>query len=151
MLEDHGIVKLEELEYKWVDGYKHRQILTEIGWNYTTEDGYYTLEQAAVDESDRVEECLGYINNGLSGLTDYIMDSFDDLQKALAYDNPVFEQSLSGVESVLKSYTVYTMEDVNNYLTIIEDIKRGETQYIFRFARYISEQVKLFYKSEFEI
>lgn len=148
---EYGVEFLEDLEYKWVDGYKHRQILTEIGWGYNTKDGYYALEQAPIDEANKLEECLGYINNGVSELMDCVVDGFDDFQKAVSYNNPVYEHALLAVEKILESYKVYTMEDVNKYLTIVEDLKRGETKHILGFGGHMVEQVKLFYDGKFEI
>lgn len=68
------VTRIEELEYKWVDGYKHRAILVDIGWGYSVRDGYTTTDPQVITLTNTLEKILSYQENGISNLTDYLME-----------------------------------------------------------------------------
>lgn len=142
----------DDYGFEWVDGYKHRKLLAEIGWEYSVEEGYYTTKSDVVIATDILEECLGYKNNGVPNLERCILSSLDDTTYILSADlKETYEQLLVEADHAIRGFMPNRMSYVYNYMDMIGALMDGETIGLLNFAQDRMDRVEYFFRGEFEI
>lgn len=128
---EQEITKLDELEYKWVDGYKHRSILADIGWNYCIRDGYTTDDQEVITLTNTLEDCLRYKNTGIPNLMDYLLGEIDGTtQLAGIAGTEQFNLIYKGIQRFFEDIDINHLGDVYTYKKMIDDVESGNFGYI---------------------
>lgn len=136
---EQGITKLEELEYKWVDGYKHRSILADIGWDYSIRDGYTTDSQDVINLTNTLEECLRYKNTGIPNLMDYLLGEIGgEAYLADIAGTELFNKIYKGVQQLFEGIDINHLGDVYTYKKMIDDVESGNFGYILD---HVEEQI----------
>lgn len=131
---DQEVTKLDDLEYKWVDGYKHRSILADIGWDYSLRDGYTTNAQDVITLTNTLEECLVYKNIGIPNLVDYLIGEIDGTtQLAEIAGTEQFNLIYKGITRFFEDVPINHLGDVYMYKKMLDDVESGSFGYIVEF------------------
>lgn len=141
---------LGEIKYKYVDGYKHRELLTEIGWEYTVEDGFYTSDSTVIDTTIVLEECLIYKYNGVTDLEDRLLAGIGDKELYTSYGyRDIFEHLIMEVDSIIRGFRPYRMDDVHRYVEVVSRLELGLPTDLISFARGRMDRLEDYFRGKF--